>query len=322
MTFWHNAQMPLVLFTLFTQTAVGAFCVLLVNDFVKRKAPDKVYDAFTRIGTAILVPLTGLGLAFSTFHLGRPVYAFRALRHVETSPLSREVWAFSLFFVLVAAYTYLWWRRSMDAELRRIVGVLTGLAGLVAIYTQAQVYRIPGRPMWNHPSTELLFYTSAFLLGPLVVGVVYSLAWGRAIPMEKGEPVYRTSHKRLGITLLVVAGLEALALLWRSRYLLSALAEPQPIAVLGKAMIGAGTLRTALALAAQTLQGPYGWLLSAQWLLSVALPVVFAIGLWAWHRRGGSLRAAGWAVTAVTLLAITGELAGRSLFYLTGQAWF
>ncbi|BDG59492.1 dimethyl sulfoxide reductase anchor subunit [Caldinitratiruptor microaerophilus] len=209
-----------------------------------------------------------------------------------------------------------------DAELRRLVGVLTGVAGLVAIYIQAQVYRIPGRPMWNHLSTELLFYSTAFLLGPLVVGVVFSLARGSAVPAEKGEPVYRRSHQRLGMTLLVVAALEAVAIAWRTHYLASALDGPQPVALLGKAMVGKETIRTALAIGAHVLQGEYEWLLPVQWTLSVAAPALFAVGLWAWHRRGGSLRTAGRAIIGITVLAIAGEFAGRSLFYLTGRPWF
>lgn len=302
MHWWHEAEGSLIAFTLFTQAAVGAFFVLLVSDFLKRNSHDRVYTAFLRIGTAILLPLVALGLLASVTHLGRPLYFLRALTNLQTSWLSREVWAFGIFFSLVAVYTFLWWRKIEDTELRRVVGVLTGLAGLVAVWVQAQVYQIPGRPMWDHPSTTLLFFGSAFLLGPLAVAVLYNLAWGRLVPMPLGEPVVRGSHRRLGITLLVTAAVQALALFWRLQYLAGGLPGAD----------------TAYALTT----GPYLPLLWGHAALSVAVPALVAVGLWVLHHFRVSLRVAG-SVIAVTLaLVLCGEVLGRALFYLSSVAWW
>lgn len=319
----EKAQYSLVLFTLFTQAAVGAFWVLLVNDFLKRKAPDRVYDAFTRIGTSILVPLTALGLLFSTTHLGRPQYAFRALRHVGTSWLSREVWAFSLFFALVAVYTYLWHRRSRDGELRRLVGAGTGIVGLLAVWAQSMVYQVPGRPMWDHVSTGLLFFASAFLLGPLAVAVVYNFAWGRLVPLDQGEPVVRVAHRRLGLTLLAVCAAYALSLAWRLLYLGAAARAARTIpGAAGLAATGHDTVTAGVAVGARLTLEAYGWLLPWQVALSLVLPALLAVLLWHLHRRGASLRLAGAIITAGLGLAALGELAGRALFYLSGAPWF
>lgn len=319
----HQAQYSLVLFTLFTQAAVGAFWVLLVNDFLKRKAPDHVYDAFTRIGTYILVPLTALGLVFSTTHLGRPQYAFRALWHIGSSWLSREVWAFSLFFGLVAVYTYLWYRRSRDAELRRLVGALTGLAGLLAVWAQSMVYQVPGRPMWDHVTTSLLFFASAFLLGPLAVAVVFNLAWGRLVPADLGEPVVRLSHRRLGLTLVAVNAAYALALAWRLAYLSGAAAAARSIpGATGLAATGAATRVAGVAVGAHLTQVTYGWMLPWQVVLSLVAPALLAMLLWVLHRRGASLKLAGATIAAGLGLAAVGEVLGRALFYLSGAPWF
>lgn len=320
---FEQAQGSLVLFTLFTQAAVGAFWVLLVNDFLYRRASERIYDAFTRIGTGILVPLTALGLLFSTTHLGRPQYAWRALFHVGSSWLSREVWAFGLFFVLVALYTYLWWRRSLDAEVRRLVGAFTGVVGLLAVLTQAQVYQIPGRPMWHHPSTSLLFLASAFVLGPLAVAVVYNLAWGRLVPLAEGEPVVRTAHRRLGMTLLAAVVPYALSLAWRVDFLQSgaaaAAADPR---IAGWAATGTATRLSALLAAHDLMAGPYAALLRGQVLLSLLVPVALAVGLWYLHRRGASLRLAGGVIGLGLAAVLVGEILGRALFYLTGVGWF
>ncbi len=321
--FRPDAQLSLVLFTLFTQAAVGAFWVLLVNDFLKRRVPDQVYDGFTRIGTYILIPLTALGLLFSTTHLGRPQYAFRALQHIGTSWLSREVWAFSLFFVLVAVYTYLWYRRSRDAELRRLIGAGTGLVGLLALWAQSMVYQVPGRPMWNHSSTSLLFFASAFLLGPLLVAVVYNFAWGRLVPLDAGEAVVRLAHRRLGLTLLVVDLAYAVSLTWRLRFLnLAAVAAADIPGAAGLAATGHATHTAGIAVGAALTRATYGGMMAWQIGLSLVLPTVLAVLLWYLHRRGASLRLAGATIALALVLVAAGEMLGRALFYLSGSPWF
>lgn len=321
---WHwleQAQYSLVLFTLFTQASVGAFWVLLVSDFLKRRAPDRVQDAFTRVGTYLLVPLTVIGLTFSTTHLGRPQFAFRALLHVGTSWLSREVWAFSLFFGLAAVYTYLWWKRIPDGELRRIVGLLTGGVGLLAVLSQAMVYQIPGRPMWNHPSTLVLFGASVLILGPLAVAAVYSFAWGRVIELRAGTETVRLSHRRLGITLLAGAAASALGLAWRMSYLSAGAAAGGDPGVVGKAAVGAATVRSALMIGSGIVR-QNEWMLNLQVALGIVVPVALAVALWYLHRRRASLRLCNALIAAGLGLAVVGEMAGRALFYLTGRPWF
>ncbi len=320
MEWLHQAQYSLVLFTLFTQASVGAFWVLLVSDFLKRKAPDAVQDAFTRIGTYILIPLTALGLLFSTTHLGRPQFAFRALTHIASSWLSREVWSFGLFFALVAVYTYLWWKRVDDAELRRIVGVVTGVVGVVGVLSQAMVYQIPGRPMWNHPSVTILFAASGLVLGPMAVAAVYSFAWGRFIDLKQGEQTVRLSHRRLGLTMLTGAIACGGALAWRLNYLAHGAAGASPSAI-GKAAVGADTVRTALYIGHQVVQ-QNSLMLNLQWALGVGVPVLLAVVLWALHKKGASLKLCNALIASGLALVAVGELAGRALFFLTGRPWF
>ncbi len=318
----HDAQYSLVVFTLFIQATVGAFWVLLVSDFLKRKAPDKVQDAFTRIGTAILIPMTAVGLIFSTTHLGRPIYAWRALRHFETSWMSREIWATGAFFGLIAIYTYLWWKRVEDAEFRRLVGVMTGLVGSFAVLTQAMIYTIPGRPMWNHWSTLVLFVASVLILGPLAVATAYSFAWGRHISLADGEATVRKSHRRLGLTLLAGAVTYGVGLMARVSFLQagSAAAGSTPGAH-GSAAVGAETVKTALWIG-EAVMSQYAWMLTLQVVLGIGLPVLLAVALWLLHKRGASLRLCNALIAASLFLVLLGELTGRALFYLTGRPWF
>jgi DMSO reductase anchor subunit len=321
MEWLHHAQYSLVIFTLFTQASVGAFWVLLVSDFLERRAPDAVQDAFTRIGTSILIPLTAIGLTFSTTHLGRPQYAWRALRHLDSSWLSREIWAFGLFFGLVALYTFLWWKKVKDAEMRRHVGVISGLVGVLAILSQTMVYQIPGRPTWDHLSSFLLFGASGLVLGPLAVAAVYSFAWGRVINLKEGEETVRRSHRRLGITLLAGAALTAVGLFWRMNFLATGAAAAADVRVAGKAALGKETVLSALALGHDITQH-YGWMLTLEMGLAIGLPILLAVGLWYLHKKGASLKLCNTLIAAGLLLVAVGQLAGRALFYLSGQPWF
>lgn len=319
MDFLHQAQYSLVLFTIFTQASVGAFWVLLVSDYLTRKAPDAVQDAFTRVGTFLLVPLTAIGLTFSTTHLGRPQFAFRALTHIATSWLSREVWAFSIFFALAAIYTLIWYKRIKDAEFRRNVGIFTGVIGLLGVLSQAMVYQVPGRPMWNSPSTLVLFAATTLTLGPLVVAAVYSVVWGRVIDLSAGESTVRTSHRRLGITLLSGAALYAAGLAWRLAYLAGG--KEASGAVAGKAAVGAETVKTGLAIGYRIVE-QYALMMNLQITLGIGAPVLLAVALWALHQRKASLKLCNALIAAGLVAVAVGEVAGRALFYLTGRPWF
>ena len=318
----HEAQYSLVLFTLFIQASVGAFWVLLVSDFLKRNAPDQVQDAFTRIGTFILLPLATVGLIASTTHLGRPQYAFRALKNLDTSWMSREIVITGLFFSLIALYTYLWYKRIEDSELRRHVGVITGFVGILAVGAQVMVYMIPGRPQWHHPSTFLLFGASALILGPLAIATIYDFVWGRFIDLKSGEATVRKSHRRLGMTLFAGAIAYAVGLLWRMSHLAGGTAMAAADAkVLGKAGLGAETIQTALALGHQVYQ-QNGLMLSMQIVLGIGLPALLAVVLWFLHQRKASLKLCNTLIAGSFGLVLLGELAGRALFYLSGRAWF
>ena len=105
---------------------------------------------------AVLMGLIGLSLAASTLHLGRPAFAFRAIRNWRTSWLSREVLALSLFAKVALAYAaFLLTTEGLalvSAEAlggvgaRLSLGAVAVLAGIAGIYASARLYRVPARP--------------------------------------------------------------------------------------------------------------------------------------------------------------------------------
>jgi DMSO reductase iron-sulfur subunit len=122
------------------------------------------------VALTVILAFTAFTLNISVLHLGRPVYAWRALKMWRRSWLSREVLLFGLFFVTLTALTIVAW---IDSEhnfqtlhialqfLRWITPVL-GTAGILA---SARIYLVPARPAWNMQHTPIDFLLSSAVLG-------------------------------------------------------------------------------------------------------------------------------------------------------------
>lgn len=98
----EHPHWPLIAMTVMTQLAVGAMTAILGLHLLQ--GPVTVAEAASG---ALLVTL--LALSASTLHLGRPVYAYRALRMWRRSWLSREVLFFSAFAGFGFLYTASLW---------------------------------------------------------------------------------------------------------------------------------------------------------------------------------------------------------------------
>jgi DMSO reductase anchor subunit len=113
-------------------------------------------------------------------HLGRPAYAWRAVKMWRRSWLSREVLLFGFFFVSLCALAVIaaqpLWPRSLKLSPTFLptfhdafpaatwMTMAFGIAGIVA---SAFIYLIPARPAWNKVHTPFDFLLSAALLGAL-----------------------------------------------------------------------------------------------------------------------------------------------------------
>jgi formate dehydrogenase iron-sulfur subunit len=158
----EHPHWPLVVMTVLTQLSVGAFATIwLLN----------VLGGTSGLGVAALASLAvgGLALSASTLHLGRPVFAYRALRMWRRSWLSREVLLFSLFSAVAGAYAGLLWLGLPGGA---AIGALTVCLGIAGVCASACIYRVPSRPAWNTPFTLVQFNLTAGILGPLFAAAV------------------------------------------------------------------------------------------------------------------------------------------------------
>lgn len=148
---------PLVIMTVFTELSVGAFATIWLLQLL---------GASARLGAAALMSLLvgALALAASTLHLGRPIYAYRAVRMWKRSWLSREVLLFTGFSTVACLYAGALW---MGLPGGAAIGALTVALGLGGVTASAFIYRVPSRPAWNTPFTLVQFTLTAATLGLL-----------------------------------------------------------------------------------------------------------------------------------------------------------
>jgi Fe-S-cluster-containing dehydrogenase component/DMSO reductase anchor subunit len=150
---------PLVVMLVLTQMSVGAF---VVDRFLAHAARPVHSLVALSVGLA--------ALAASVFHLGRPLYAFRAVRGLRTSWMSREIAAFGLFAATAVAYAFM-----RDEVLGWIVAGL----GIVAIACSVAIYHATRRAWWAASITGFKFFLTAAVLG-LATTIVTTSAPGLA----------------------------------------------------------------------------------------------------------------------------------------------
>jgi len=155
----EHPHLPLVFMLVVTQLSLGAFVVLWLLDLLGAGAGLSI-SALASLG------LAGLSLGASTLHLGRPIHAWRALRGLRRSWLSREVLGLSLFAGAASAYAGALLFSLPGAQL---AGLATAVSGIAGVTCSARIYIVRARPAWYSPYTLAEFFSTALLLGPLFV---------------------------------------------------------------------------------------------------------------------------------------------------------
>jgi DMSO reductase iron-sulfur subunit len=156
----EHPHFALVFMTVLMQAIVGSLIALLAFRSINAKA------------LTFLLLATCIALNISVFHLGRPVYAWRALKMWRRSWLSREVLLFGMFFAALTCTTAFSW-----INMRGLISVprimfdtsawMAGVIGIAGIVASAFIYLVPARPAWNMTHTPIDFLLSAGVLGSI-----------------------------------------------------------------------------------------------------------------------------------------------------------
>jgi DMSO reductase iron-sulfur subunit len=145
---------PLIVLTLLSQIALGA------------TAAGAVLHS-TASSLAAFATATA-GLVASLLHLGRPARAWKAVRNLKTSWLSREVLLLGVFTALTGAYAVTAMVARPADGIAMAFASATVAAGCAGVYASGRLYMLPARPVWNSQRTIVSFVATALGVGPIL----------------------------------------------------------------------------------------------------------------------------------------------------------
>ncbi|TNH04868.1 DmsC/YnfH family molybdoenzyme membrane anchor subunit [Testudinibacter sp. TR-2022] len=268
-------ELPLVLFTVLAQSAVGAIILMAVYLLLQADDPQRQ----RKVTIFLLLPLIllGLGFAASILHLGSPLRAFNSLNRIGSSALSNEIAAGALFFILTGLYWLLQLLNKMPAILNKLWLLMLIVSGGIFTYVMSSVYLISTVPTWNSAYTP-----ASFLLTALLAGFI------------------------LGYALLCFAGVEADRLRLVPPILVFALLLAVCLVVFQTTTLAG--IQTSVQKAAE-LAPDYGKMMVIRFILLFG-----GVGL-LFYSRCNKNSLPGFSLCASVIFVVIAELIGRTLFY-------
>ena len=193
--FWNlerlsSRENPLVIFTLLTQTGIGAFVLAFITSlFSSNFAIFKSSSLYVPLVMMSCVCIA-IGLFMSTIHLGKPLKFYRGFNNLRWSPVSREGLGVAMFMTFAGMHMLfslpsnnwllsvlglnLSWlaTNGFFVAITQSLAVLAIISGSVGLYYMVKCYLIPARPFWNHWQTATSFIGNSISLGALLLSVL------------------------------------------------------------------------------------------------------------------------------------------------------
>lgn len=162
----HEIELPLVVFTVLTQWAVGIVCLTAFLEWIKPQFMKENLLKELRKVAILTFPLCAVGTLASLAHLGSPLDSYKALLALPNSWLSKEIAAFILINVLLLIYSYVWWKKPEKESARKYLGMISAVCGVIGILISAKVYfQMAIHPTWHSWTTFASFLLTGILLG-------------------------------------------------------------------------------------------------------------------------------------------------------------
>jgi len=199
-------------------------------------------EKFIRVQSLMGILFGALGLGIATFHLGRPLYAYRSFLGFRTSWLSREAVFLGIFMNLAFVTALFAWGDSFQSWIPLGLKPLfmaasqygvqemwaTAILGWVGVFSSGMIYFDTPRAGWNSLATPVKFFLTAGILG--VSELIFMRFW---LLDPRGE----TLKLVLLALILIKASIEAWAFL--------PLANPKDSPLKRSAILMMGELKTA-----------------------------------------------------------------------------
>lgn len=287
-------EWPLILFTVLGQIAIGIILMLWWLDRNRDHLDTKLFNQGVYVAGGLLI----IALLASLLHLGHPFAAYRAIAHLGSSWLSREILLFLLTFL---GWIYLF-LQSRHLTVSRVLGSrattimaaqtaaggqqtrnrslglgITSVLGLLGVISSAMIYVLPRVPAWNNVAPVLFFLLTMGLLGALSTLVL-------------GGKLLKAAQNKLLLQISLSSTIASLLIFSIYASMLSGSVE------------GAASLNFLL-------NNPLFWIRA---LLGWFTPLLLLVSILKNPQADNATL-----ILTVTLLACLGEILGRALFYLS-----
>lgn len=181
---WH--ELPLIIFTVFAQTSVGAFLILglaILSGQLSSEQHKRLLQ-----GMFFLLALMGLGFMASTMHLGSPLRMFNSLNRVGESWLSNEIVTCSAFFGFAGLYWLAALTGKVSSGIQKLLLVLGMIAGIAAMYAMTHVYLVNTVPTWDNAYTPMGFVLTVIISGFAFASLILAYALDKPWPISQSLP--------------------------------------------------------------------------------------------------------------------------------------
>ncbi|WP_070120870.1 dimethyl sulfoxide reductase anchor subunit family protein [Bacillus marinisedimentorum] len=157
-------EWPLLIFTVALPAAVGGILFLwFAHGSLKKTTTD--VSRLMKWPLVITALVAIVGLIGSFFHLGSPMSAINTVKGFGRSWMSNEIVFTGLFLALICITAGL---ALVYKKVKPVLMIVTGLVGLIAIYSMATTYAVTRINGWDHLNTYIVFFGTAFALGPVL----------------------------------------------------------------------------------------------------------------------------------------------------------
>ncbi|PCJ60857.1 MAG: molybdopterin oxidoreductase [Planctomycetota bacterium] len=171
----EHSHLPLVFMLILTQASVG--CYLFSGSFSLLNSSLWKF-AFTFFGIFTLI-----SIHVAILHLGRPLYAYRAVLGYKKSWLSREIIAFGVLAGMSTMLMTLPWINQLKEfglpipnlnmpQLIMMGNYSCAVVGILAIACSVMVYHDTKRSFWNWKSASLKFFGTMIILGSSISNLI------------------------------------------------------------------------------------------------------------------------------------------------------
>lgn len=169
---------------IFFTTASGAGYGLLVWLALYAALTGDADPLIGWVGLPLALALVTAGLLSSTFHLGHPERAWRAMSQWRSSWLSREGLAAVLTYIPAGLFAAGWLLAERNDGIWSIAGLAAALLALVTVYCTAMIYQsLKTIPRWHNGFTVPGYLAMALATGGLWMLPMLALSGAELLPI-------------------------------------------------------------------------------------------------------------------------------------------